>query len=235
MNTVENKVSNISEETSSQIIEPKPTESLFNDERAVDASVINTNEKTKKTLVEKIKEFKSKKKADKEAKEKSEEEEREKYRVLYWKNFDKKYKELRSGSLGKYWGLFEKDNVQIYTVRKLVDKVIFNTIFTGLLLTVYLPKVTKAAANIFMPVNKGSVVNEIIGKNFSLYGIDFDEHPETVEVVLHLDNEKDALMKDKIKIGSEIYIKSFPYDISYMDKRLSKDVYKIDDLVIKKR
>ena len=235
MNTIEKTVSNISEETSSQIIEPKPTDSLFNDEKAVDASIENPNEKVKKTLSEKIKEFRANKKAKKEAKEKAEKEMLEEYRKRYWASLDNKFYEIRKGSLGKFWGIVEKDNVQIYTMRKLVDKIIFNTIFTVLLLTAYAPKIAKASLNLLLPVNKGSVVSEMIGKDYSLYGIDLDEKPETIETVLYLDNKKDALMKDKIKVGSEIQIKSFPNNIFEMDKRLSKDVYKIDDLVIKQR
>ena len=236
MNTIEKTVSNISEETSSQVIEPKPTDSLFNDEKAVDASVTNTNKKIKKTLSEKIKEFKANKKAEIEAKEKAEEEKEQQIKKEYWSNLTKKVDIMVKTNYVTVVGFYGKDNVRLYTGKKFVQIVFFKLILIYLLASTYLPKMANGIVDDFLSnVKEGSVVSEMIGKNYSLYGIDLDGKPESIEAVLRLNNNKDVLMKDKVKLDSKIQIRSSSNNEVYMEQRTARDVYKIDDLVIKQR
>ncbi len=88
-------------------------------------------------------------------------------------------------------------------------------------------KLKKSYENSF-DVKQGTVIQQMVTPSETIYGIDFDENPETIESLLYLNNKNDALMNDKIKLGSKIDMKSYT-------KETSKSIYVIDNVIIKQR
>ena len=222
MNTTEKTVSNISEKTSlNQETEPKPKT-----QETLKTPNTEIKSKThKKSLSEIIKKLKEKRSAKKEKKQKREYEKIKKMQEESDERFEYKFNKIINEPHFQTQGM---GYAKVSTIPHFLLTNGFKFILAILILqhaaNIGLNKLIKDS----MPIKQGTVVQQMVTPLETIYGIDFDENPETIESLLYLNNKEDALMNDKIKIGTKINMKS------YM-KETSKSVYIIDNVIVKQR
>ena len=143
----------------------------------------------------------------------------------YWEEFSDTFDNITSN---EYATILGDDFVKISSVgrahREILTKVLFSYILFFGALNLSIVGVYKNK----QPIRKGVVVNKIIMRNDTVYSVDFDGNPYTIESLLYLDNKKDNSMIDKMDVGSKVEMRSYK-------KEKAKHVYKIDNLVIKQR
>ena len=240
--TIEKTVSNISEETSiNQETEPKPRtqETSQNQDQdpktqtqetlgTPDTEIKSESSKTKtskKSLSEIIKEQKEKRAVKKEEKQRREEEKSRRAREVERQKFENKFNQITDGWYIPTHGIG-------YAKVSTVPHFILTNGFKLILAIFILQHYANGKLNKYIidskPIKQGTVVQQMVMPSETIYGIDFDENPETIESLLYLNNKNDALMNDKIKIGSKIDMKSYK-------KETSKSVYMIDNIIVKQR
>lgn len=143
----------------------------------------------------------------------------------YWEEFSDTFDNITSK---EYATILGDDFVKISSVGRAHREVLAKVLFSYIL---FFGALNLSIVGIYKnnrPVKKGVVVNKMMMRNETVYAIDFDGNPYTIESLLYLNNKKDDSIIDKIDDGSKIEMRSYK-------KEKSKHVYKIDDFVVRKR
>ncbi len=143
----------------------------------------------------------------------------------YWEEFSDTFDNITSK---EYATILGDDFVKISSVRRAHREILTKVLFSYIL---FFGALNLSIVGIYknkQPIKKGVVVNKIMMRNDTVYSVDFDGNPYTIESLLYLNNKKDSSMIDKMDVGSKVEMRSYK-------KEKAKHVYKIDNLVVKQR